>query len=82
MTSLSNNFVFKIFAGFDFELPSEAEKCFPIERRRGEEGRPNLFSSSILFGCLSLWKLHLVAPRSGKGNYRISTPECICPSCN
>lgn len=77
MTSLSNNSVFKIFAGVDFELPSEVEKCFPIERSRGEEGRPILFNRSILFGSLSLWKLHLVAPTSGKGNYRISTPECI-----
>lgn len=43
MISLPNNFVFKIFAALDFELPYEIEKCFPIAGRRGEEERPNLF---------------------------------------
>lgn len=76
--SLPNNFGFKVFAGVDFELPSEVEKCLPIGRRREEKGRPNLFnSSSVLFGSLSLWKLCLFAPRSGKGNSVISTLECI-----
>lgn len=40
-----------------------------------------LNNSSVLFGSLSLWKLHLVSSTSGKSNPDISAPECVWPSC-
>lgn len=66
--SLPNNFVFKIFAVVDSELPSEIEDYLSIGGNQGEERKPNYWNSSciFLFGCLVFENYTMLHQSQGK----------------